>query len=164
MATTAYIKQATSRLNPAFAQQTSALNSQIPAIQQLFQVLMQSLEGQRATGNQNILEDASSRGLLRSTIPVDNQMNLGNQLLAQGAQYAAQQQQQIGDIRSKIAGIGVDRANSIYGLANTLYGQALQRQGLAQQKSFNQQQLNQTRALADRQYGLDQQALARGYY
>lgn len=57
-----FVTQARRQIAPAYGTQINALQSQIPAIQQFFQVLMQSLEGQQKVGNQNILEEASGRG------------------------------------------------------------------------------------------------------
>src|SRR6185369_3256421 len=114
---TKYVQQATQQLAPAFTQQINALDSQKPAIQQLYQSLLQGLQGQQAVGNQNILENSAGRGLLYSTIPVQGQVQLGQQILAQQGQYAAQNAKDIGGIDSQIANVQTTRANSIAGLA-----------------------------------------------
>lgn len=131
---TKYVQAAQSQLAPAYGQQTSALQSQIPAIQQLYQSLITGLQGQQQVGNQNILEDASARGLLHSTIPVQGQVQLGQQIIAQQGQYAAQQAKEIGGIQSQIAGLGTEQANAIAQLANSLAGTDLQNQQLIYQK------------------------------
>lgn len=149
---TYYSQQASNELSPGFNQQVGALQSQIPAIQQLYQTLLQGLQGQQQVGNQNILEDASARGLLHSTIPVEGQIQLGQQILGQQGQYAAQQAKDIGGIYSQIGGIRASQAQAIANLANSLQGNALQ-----------QQQINNQQAQADRQYQLDLAAARRGY-
>jgi len=113
---------------------------------------MQGLQGQQMAGNQNILEDASGRGLLKSTIPVQNQVQLGQQILAQQGQYATQQAKDIGGIYSQIGGLNTERANSIAQLANALQGTELQRQTIANQQ-----------AQADREYALQQQTAQQQY-
>jgi hypothetical protein len=147
-----FYSQAASQLEPAYNQQVSALQSQIPAIQQLYQALVQGLQGQQATGNQNILEDSSSRGLLHSTIPVQGQVQLGQQILNQQGQYAAQQAKDIGGIYSQIGGVRTDQAQAIANLANSLQGNYLQ-----------QQQVNNQQTQADREFQLQQQTANQQY-
>lgn len=149
---TYYTQQASDQLSPGYNQQVGALQSQIPAIQQLYSSLVQGLQSQQQVGNQNILEDASGRGLLHSTIPVEGQIQLGQQILGQQGQYAAQQAKDIGGIYSQIAGVRTDQANSIAQLANQLQGNALQ-----------QQQVNNQAYQADRQYQLDVQTAQKQY-
>jgi hypothetical protein len=147
-----YYSQASQQLSPGYNQQISALQSQIPAIQQLYQTLLQGLQGQQQVGNQNILEDASGRGLLHSTIPVQGQIGLGQQILGLQGQYAAQQAKDIGNIYSQIAGIRTGQAQSIADLANSLQSNAL----------ASQQVKNQA-AQANRQYQLDLQTAKQNY-
>lgn len=118
----------------------------------MYSALVQGLQGQQATGNQNILEDASGRGLLRSTIPVVGQQQLGQQILNQQGQYAAQQAKDVGGIYSQISGINVDKANAIASLANSLQGNYLQ-----------QQQINNQQAQADRAFALQQETAQQQY-
>lgn len=101
-------------------------------------------------GNLNILEDASSRGLLKSTIPVAGQAQLGAQILQQQGQYSTDYLQNVGQIRSDIAGVGVNRANDISQLAQALMQGALSNQQLAYQKqqANRQYQINLQRARA----------------
>lgn len=149
---TFYTQEASNQLAPAYDQQVGALQSQIPAIQQLYQTLLQGLQGQQQIGNQNILENASGRGLLHSTIPVVGQAQLGAQILSQQGQYAAQQAKDIGGIYSQIAGIRTDQAGAIANLANQLQGTALQ-----------QQQISNQQAQADREYQLALQTAQKNY-
>lgn len=108
-------------------------------------------------GNQNILENASSRGLLRSTIPVDAQAGLGQQILQQQGMNAVNQAKEIGGIQSQIGGLASDRANAIAQLANALQ-QAFtgQREVDLQARQYNREYALQ-KQLADRQYNLDLQ-------
>lgn len=149
---TRYIQAATKQLAPAYATQINAAQSQIPAIQQLYQTLMQGLTGFQQTENQNILEGASGRGLLRSTIPVDQQTLLGQQVLGKQAEYGMQQGQQLGDIYNQIAGLNVDKAKSIAGLGLNM-----------QQNDLQQTQFKYQKQQADRQYKLARAAAQKGY-
>lgn len=149
---TRYVQQATNQLAPAYNQQVKALQSQLNPLQNLYQTLNQSLAGQQQQGNQQILEDASGRGILRSTIPVYNQGVLGSQILQQQGQYASDYAQKYADIQGQIAGVGVNRAKDISQLAQSLMSGALQQQQLAYQ-----------RQLANRQYQLDLQRAQGGF-
>lgn len=158
-----FVQEATAQLAPAYGQQIAALQSQIPAIQQLYSVLNQGLQGQQQVGNQNILEDASARGLLRSTIPVEKQAGLGQQILQQQGQYAAQQAKEIGGVQSQIGGIQVDQASAIAQLANALQQAFTQQEGIQLQQSIANREYDLQRALADRQYQLQLQMAKKGY-
>lgn len=147
-----YVQQAQNQLAPAYAQQIGALQGQIPAIQQLYNSLIQGLQGQQQVGNQNILENASARGVLHSTIPVQGQVQLGQQILGQQGQYAAQQAKDLGGIYSQIAGINTDQANSVAQLANQLA-----------QTDLNNQQFSYQKQQAARDYALQKQIAAQNY-
>lgn len=158
-----YYQTASNQLNPGYDQQIGALQSQIPAIQQLYSALIQGLQGQQRTGNQNILEDASGRGLLRSTIPVQGQAQLGQQIVAQQGQYAAQQAKDLGGIYSQIAGVNTERANSVANLASALQGNELQRIQMANQQAQADREFQLQQQTAAQQYQLALKAARRGY-
>jgi len=152
-----YIQQAEAQLNPVFDQQTQAIQSQIPSIENLYTTLTQGLqstyEGNLKSGVQGIVEDASARGVLRSTLPVDARQALTGQLGAALQQslgeLGARKAGDIAGVRSSIADIGVKRATTVADLARALETQDLQRQ-----------QLEQQRIQDERTYQLDQQKLA----
>ncbi len=160
---TRYTTQAQAQLNPAYNQQISAVQSQIPAIQQLYQALIGSLRGQQAQGNQAILEDANSRGMLRSTQPVVGQQQLGSQILQKQGEYGLQQQKELGGIYSQIAGINTERATGIANLANSLYGLDIQQQGLNNQIAQGDRSYALQQQTANQQYQLGLQAAQKGY-
>ena len=151
---TRFIQEATNQLAPVFDQQIQAAQSQIPAIQQLYQTLTQGLQQQNQmqldSGTQNIVEDASARGVLRSTLPVDARQSLTAQLgaaLNQSlGQLGLQQTQQIGGIQDKIGSLGVSRATSIADLARSLESQDLERMKLAQDMEIARMQAAASRA------------------
>ncbi len=147
---TRYVQQATKQLNPAYKTQIGALEGQLAPLENLYNTLVQGLGGMQEAGNLNILEDASSRGLLKSTIPVAGQAQLGAQILQQQGQYSTDYLQNVGQIRSDIAGVGVNRANDISQLAQALMQGALSNQQLAYQKqqANRQYQINLQRARA----------------
>lgn len=165
-----FTKQATNQLAPAYRQQTTALQAQIPAIQQLYQSLFQGLEAQGQRETQNIFEGASGRGILRSTIPVDAQTTLQEALLQQRGQLGSKMAQEIAGVNEGLAGIAVQRSNAIAQLAQALSQSKLQRQQFGYQKRQGRQQLNLQRRqsaqqlrlqrqLADREYQLQKQSI-----
>jgi hypothetical protein len=154
-----YVQQASKQLAPAYTQQTNALQSQIPAIQQLYQSLFGQLQSQGQVQNQNILEGASARGILDSTIPVDAQTGLQQSLIAQQGQLAGQQAKDIGGVQSSLAGIGVDKSNAIAQLAQTLQNSVLAQQQFGYTKQQSNKQYNLQKQLADRTYQLNKQAI-----
>src|SRR5688572_30271216 len=114
---TRYVEEATRQLAPSYDTQQKAIQAQVPAVQQLYSNLIQGLEGQKQTETQNILESANARGVLRSTLPVDLQTELGKALLAQRGQLGAQQASDIAGINSQLGGLGIQRAQGIAELA-----------------------------------------------
>lgn len=155
---TRYIDQANQQLAPVYDQQIRQLEKQVPAIQNLYASLTEGLQTQNqqqiAAGTQNIVEDASARGVLRSTLPVDARQALIGQLgvaLNQGlGQLGLQRVQDIGAVRSQIGSLGTQKAKDIADLARALESQDIQQQELALK-----------RLQADRDYQLSQQQIAR---
>lgn len=115
-----YVKSAKKTLDPLFAQQTAAVQQQIPAIQQLYDSLTQGLEAQGRTEGQNILESASARGVLRSSLPVDLQTSLGQSLLQAKGQLGSEQAREVAGVQKSLADIGLQRTQSITSLADQL--------------------------------------------
>lgn len=130
---TKYIQQASKQVTPIYKSQVAAAQAQIPAIQQLYNTLTQGLQGQYQTqlqtGVQDIVEDASARGVLRSTLPVDARTALTSELgaaLQQSlGQLASQRATDIAGVRGNIADLRLNRLNTIYDLSNTLQSQSL---------------------------------------
>jgi len=139
-----FVDEATAQVAPIYQQQEQALQSQIPAIQQLYQTLFQGLEGQRATETQNILESAGARGVLRSSMPVDLQTQLGTALLGERSKLGAQQAQEIAGVNMKIGDLGIQRTGAINQLADTLYNRDLTERKF----QMEQEQARQQAALA----------------
>lgn len=157
------MQAAQKQLNPAYQQQVGALQSQIPAIQQLYQALIQGLGQQQQVGNQNILEGASATGFLNSTRPVDQQAMLGQQILAQQGQYSAQQAKEIGDIYGQVAGLGTERANAIANLANSLQQTGLQNKQFSWQRQQDNRMYSLNKGIANKQYSLDKRTANQQY-
>jgi hypothetical protein len=153
---TRFYEEAQQQLNPIYQQQQTAIESQVPAIQNLYQTLIQGLQSssqqQLNSGTQNIVEDASRRGVLRSTLPVDARQSLQGQIsqaLLQGqGQLASQQAQDIAGVNEKLGTLGIQRTGAIADLARSLETQDLERQKFIQ-----------AQAEADRNYQLEQQKL-----
>lgn len=160
---TKFIRQATQQLAPAFNQQAAALQSQIPAIQQLYTLLNQGLAGEQQAGNQAILEDASGRGVLRSTLPVDRQAGLAGQIIQKQGENAALQAKEIGGIQASIGGIRTDQADAIAQLANALQQAFTQSQSVSQQQRQANREYALRKQVADKQYGLSLRAAQGGF-
>lgn len=146
---TRYQQQAQAQLDPYFNQQTQAVRAQIPAIQKLYETLNAGLTGQQAAENQNILESAAQRGVLRSTLPVDLQSQLGAAVLQQRGQLASQQASDVANVNKSLSDIGLARSQSISSLADQLQARDLQ------ERQFQLQQQQ-----AQRDYELKQKQLA----
>lgn len=144
-----YIQEATSQLAPVYDQQSQAISAQIPAIQQLYETLMGGLQSsyntQLTSGVQQINEDASARGVLRSTLPNDSRAmlttQLGQALMEGRGQLAAKQAGEVAGVNEKLGTLGIQKAGAIADLARSLEDQDLDRQKFEWQKNMDQQQL-----------------------
>lgn len=154
---TQFTQQAEAQLGGVYDQQAQAIQSQIPSIQNLYQTLTQGLQNtyqqNLASGVQGIVEDASARGVLRSTLPVDARQSLTGQLGAALQQslgeLGAKQAGDIAGINTQLGNLGIQRAGAIADLSKSLESQDLARQ-----------QLELERVKAERDYQLQQQQLA----
>lgn len=153
-----FIAEATNQLGGVYDQQITQLESQVPAIQSLYNTLVQGLQQQNTqqlnTGVQNIVEDASARGVLRSTLPVDARQTLTAQLgaaLNEGlGKLNLSQLQEVGQIQQQVGGLRTQRAGAITDLARALETQDLARQELA----FKQEQANRDYQLRQRELSM----------
>lgn len=133
-----------------YNQQINAVKAQVPAIQKLYQTLTSGLQSQYdtnlASGVQSINEDASARGVLRSTLPNDARVSLTGQLGAALQQSLGQLGQQrasdIANINQQLGQLRIGKVNDINSLANALaqtdYNNrelAVRRQELAQRQA-----------------------------
>lgn len=138
---TRFVQQAQKQLNPVYQQQESAIKSQIPALQQLYDSLYTGLAGQQAAETQNILESSAARGLTRSSIPTDLQTSLGQSMLQARGQLGAQQAGELAKIRTQLGDLGLQRAQGVQSLADTLY-----------QRDLKERQFQMERQNAEREY------------
>lgn len=113
---------------------------------------------------QAISEDASRRGVLRSTLPVDAQQDLQGQIgaaLAQSqGQLGLQQGEAVSGLQSQIGQLGIDRVGAVNSLANTLNKQDLSRQQFSYQKQRDAQEAELARQRFEYEKQLAQQQLA----
>lgn len=152
-----FVDAATQQLAPVYDQQATAIQSQVPAIQNLYNTLVQGLQTQYDTqlntGVQQITEDASARGVLRSTLPVDARQalttQLGQALMTSRGELAAKQAGDIANVNEKLGTLGIQRASNIADLARALESQDLE-----------QQKFQFAKTESDRDYALQQQQLA----
>lgn len=153
---TRFYDEASAQLNPVYQQAETAIGSQVPAIQNLYNTLIQGLQGQYdtsiASGTKSIVEDASARGVLRSTLPVDARQALTTQLsqaLLQGrAELGSKQASEIAGVNEKLSSLQIQRAGGIADLARSLETQDLDRQKFEHQKAIDNQQIAIARAQA----------------
>jgi len=142
-----FTEQAEAQVNPTFQAQTQALQAQIPDIQKLFAGLSSGLEQQGArqlqTGVRDIVEDASARGVLRSTLPVDARQDFQSQLSGALAESLGrlnlEQGQQIGNVNQQIGDLGRQRLGAVTSLADSLQQQDLRERNFAAEEKARQQ-------------------------
>lgn len=154
---TKFVQQATKQIAPIYDQQIKAAQAQVPAIQQLYSTLTQGLQAQTdqrlASGVMDINEDASARGVLRSTLPTDARLSLSGQLNAAlteaTGQLGLQQAKDITDLTGQVGQLQISKVTAIQELANAMRDNDLERQRLALQK-----------LQANREYDLAKQELA----
>lgn len=158
---TRFVQQATKALAPGYTAQQQAIESQVPAIQQLYQTLTTGLEGTRAAETQKILESASARGLTRSSIPTDLQTALGQSILQQQGQLGAQQAGEVAKVRTQLGELGVQRQQAIQALANQLYETDLRRQAQQFERQMAERKFQMERQNAERDFQM-RMALSRG--
>lgn len=128
---TRFYQQATSQIAPVYDQQIKAAQSQIPSINKLYDALTSSLQQGSQTqlqqGVQGISEDASRRGVLRSTLPVDARTQLQGEIsaaLTSGlTDIGRQRLSDVSNIQDRIGTLRTNRLSSITGLADTLQQQ-----------------------------------------
>lgn len=149
-----YVKNATKQLTPAFNQQRTAILSQVPAIQQLYDVLNKGLLSQGKAQKQDIYEQSSARGLLRSTIPVQLQTALSGALTQQQGELGARQAQEIAGVNKEVGSLGVSQTSAIAQLAQALASRALADRQLKLQQRESNRAFNLQKQLADREYQL----------
>lgn len=149
---TRFVQEATKALAPGYTAQQQAIESQVPAIQQLYQTLTTGLEGTRAAETQKILESAAARRLTRSSIPTDLQTALGQSILQQQGQLGAQQAGEIAKVRGQLGELGVQRQQAIQGLANQLYETDLRRQAQQFERQMAERKFQMERQNAEREF------------
>lgn len=165
---TKFVKAAAKQLDPVYGQQEAAIASQVPAIQNLYNTLIQGLEQSSAqqleTGVQGITEDASRRGVLRSTLPVDArqalQAGLSQALLQGRAQLESQRMGDVAGINEKLGGLRIQRTGNIADLARALETRDLERRQFEYQRKAGNRDYKLQKLQANRDYQLQQQQLA----
>lgn len=156
---TRFVQAATRQYAPVYRKQMQAYQAQIPALQQLYNNLLSGLTSQQKVGNQNLLEDSGARGLLRSTIPVDAQAGLAQEILQQRGQYSAEYANQLAGINQNIGQLGIDQVGAISGLAGDLESRNLALRQFNLDRSQTNRQFRLDKQLSDRQYNLDKKAV-----
>jgi hypothetical protein len=105
-----FIQNANAQLQPVFGAAKQQIQSQLPAIDQLYATLVQGLQGQAQTAQGDILQSAADRGVTRD--PAQIQAALGQSVDAAQAQLGAQQAEQRSGITQDLTGLNVGRVQA----------------------------------------------------
>jgi len=144
--------QAAKDLQPVYAGAQQALQGQIPAIQNLYNALLQGLQTQGGVQAQNVVESAARLGVDRPMLASDVQGQLGQALALQAGQLGVQQAQDVAGARQMVGQLGAQRASSIFDLARSL-----------QERSQTERKAGLERKQTERQYQLDRQKTERDF-
>jgi hypothetical protein len=116
---------------------------------------------------QGITEDASARGVLRSTLPVDARQaltsSLGGALQQSMGELGARQASDISGVRSQLGDLGLKRVSSIADLSRALETQDLQRQQFEQQKLNDERSYQLAQAQASAKSSTSAVDMTKGY-
>lgn len=123
-------------VQPAYLQAEQALQTQTPAIQNLYASLLQGLQAQAGTQTQNVVASAQRRGVGRAGLGGDVQAQLGQELALQSGQLGYQQAQDLTGVQQAIGKLKTERVGRISDLA-----QSLQEGALNQRKSQGERDL-----------------------
>lgn len=150
-----FYQEAEQQVAPIYDEQIRQQEAQIPSIEKLYDSLGTSLRGEYETnlnrGVQNILEDASARGVLRSTLPVDTRTQLTGDLqsaLTKGlADIGRQRLSDISGIQNRVGELRTSRLSAITSLADALQQAYDREQAAAAQRASAAAQNAWTNAL-----------------
>jgi hypothetical protein len=143
---------ATKQLQPVFNQAQQTLQGQVPAIQNLYQALIQGLQAQGAAQTQNVVQSAEMRGVGRAGLEGDVQAQLGQELALQGGQLGFQQAQDVAGARQRVGQLNTERVGRVNDLAQSL-----------QDTRLGEKTAKIERKKADRAYELDLQKAERTF-
>lgn len=146
------IDQAQPQINAIYDPAVLAIQSQVPAIQQLYQSLIGGLQAQSQTQIGNVVNSAAQRGVSSAGITQGAQQALGDTLALQSAQLGSQQAQDVAGLQQQVGKANVGRASAISDLAT-----ALQKQNIENQTNQS------TMSNLERQYALKQQQNVQNY-
>lgn len=149
----ATIKQATSQLAPVYNPAVQQIQGQIPAVQQLYNSLIQGLQTQGGTQLSNVLTSADQRGVSRASLASDTQDALNGAIAQQQAPLGVQQASDVAVLQGQVGTTNVARAQAIGNLNDTLQQQLVNKgtnqleiqklnRNAALQKEQNQQDFN----------------------
>ena len=156
------IGTAAGQLQPVFNQATQAVQAQAPAIQNLYNALMQGLQGQLGNQVQNVVQSAERRGVGRAMLGADTQNMLGQELALQAGQLGVQRAQDLATNQQALGNIGVQRGTSIVDLAQSLQAdrQTTQKAKMDLKNTERDFQLRNQQALRDLEVAKTAQATA----
>lgn len=119
------LNQANQALSPVFAQANQAIQAQTPAIQNLYQSLIQGLQAQQAGQVQNVVQSAEARGVGRAGLAGDVQAQLGQELALQSGVLGLQEAQDLSGAGQAAGKLSTERGTRVVDLATSLQDAAL---------------------------------------
>lgn len=126
------IDQAAPEVNNIYNPTLQQIQSQIPALQQLYGALLQGLQQQGQQQFQNVQHSAAQRGVSSYGIQAGTQGALADTLALQGSQLGAQQAQGVAGLQGELGKAQVGRGQAVYDLATSLQKQNTESQDNAQ--------------------------------
>lgn len=155
---------AAKQLNPIFDTQLSTINAQLPAIEQLFEAMSLALAGQQQAESGRAIADANSRGLLYSTVPINQQTAIASDYATQRAELGSRKAAAIGSVNEAINTSNLNRTNAITQLVEALFGTDLKQKEYMKSKEYQTLQFNNAVAQANRGFEIEMEKLNKGIF
>lgn len=146
-----FVQDASGALAPTYDQAQANIQGQIPAAQQLYDTLIQGLQGQVQQGTQAVTNSAARRGVLSAALPGQVGSTLGQDAALAGAQLGAQRAGDIAAITGNLTNLGAGRVQNSTEIAGTMNQEDLQRQQAALEQQQNQRKFEMDIQSAERE-------------
>lgn len=150
------VQQAGQQLAPVYNQAQGQLAQQMPAIANLYQSLIQGLQGQTQAQVQNVVNSAAQRGVLSGQTQLNAQGALDQALAQQTGQLSAQQAQETAAAKFGIGKLNAQRQNDILNLANSLQDLSTTKKKAAMDRLQNERQHQLDMLQAQQNYNIQQ--------
>lgn len=139
-----YIDQAGQALAGTYGTEQNMIQSQLPAVAQLYQTLVGALQDTGAQATGSVMESAARRGLNRGTLAEDLAAALAPNMAVGQAQLNVDRTAQDAEIAGNLATLGMGRLSSTQQLAGSLQDRELD----AQKHNMRMQELERENEIA----------------